>query len=109
MEKIVSNLHVQTPECSLMFDIAEQVEKKASIVANPICNIVAENLTIYADDLLCKASLALRESMKSDNKSDAEKYRGIAEGLCYALDCAIGLPFDVAYLTAFSMATKTIV
>lgn len=109
MEKIVSNLHEPMPDCSMLILIAEQLEKETGVLCKPICNILDEHFADYADDLMCKASLALKEAAKAlidGDKARSEKCRGIAEGLCYALECSIGLPFDIAYLSALAQARK---
>lgn len=108
MEKIVSNLHNPTPDLSMLAEIIEQLDE-TGIMCEAVCNIIDEQLYYHADDLMGKAARALRESAKALIDGDiaaSEKYRGIAEGLCYALECAIGLPFDTAFLSALVHAKK---
>lgn len=109
MEKIVSNLHDFDPDCATLFIIAEQLEKKMGVCSEPISDLIAAEFLDYSDCLLTKASLAIKEAAKALIDGDtekSEKYRGISEGLCYAVSEAIGLPFVAAWEMAFNMARK---
>lgn len=107
MEKIVSNLHTPTPDCCLLIDIADQLDEQTGILSDSIIPIVDEQIAEFIDDFNCKAVRALKEAAKAlidGDEVSAAKYRGIAEGLCYAVECAIGLPFDISYIAAIHQA-----
>ena len=109
MEKIVKNLHTPTPDCCLLIDIAEQLDEKTGILSDSIIAIIDEQIAECVDDFSCKAASAIKEAAKAlidGDEVSAAKYRGIAEGLCYSIECLIGLPFDISYIAAIHRARK---
>ena len=109
MEKIVKNLHDFDPMLSLNGELITRMATETGVCAKPICNIVAEEITDYVDDLLGKAALALKkchDEIMDGDESHAIKYRGIAEGLCYAASEAAGMSFNAAYRLSLEIAKK---
>ena len=109
MENIVTNLHSDSSDLSLIHLLAERIDEETGILAEPLRNMVSEEIIDYVDDIITKAARAVNataDAMRHGDIKSAKKYQGITEGLCYAASMAAGASFTVAFLNAVALASE---
>lgn len=107
MENIVKDLNGDNTDICLMYVMAERMGKETGILAEPICNIISEEITDHADDLITKAALAFKAATRHGNTAtERVHYLGIVDGLCYAIAMTIGVTYTQANMIVIAYAVN---